>query len=638
MCGIVGIISKTKPADLVVCEAMLNSISHRGPDFQKSILYGNTVLGHCRLAIQDLHPRSNQPFSLPGHSGVLVFNGEIYNHLELRKAIEAKTDFSVWRTSSDTETLFVALSLLGIDWTLRNIDGMYSFVFVNEQAKMAYLVRDRYGEKPLFFSFNNQLLIFSSELKAFEYSGIKMSISRRALDAYLSFGFIPAPLSIYHEVAKLQPGSYIKLDLQTFEFQRLKHHDHITEESIFNDDLTLDSSDKDFELETLLRGAVRSRMLADVPVASFLSGGYDSSLLTALMTKEMGAENITTFSVGFDDASFDESEYAEKVAKYLGTRHKTFIIDTDGVQKIVEEALLIHDEPFADVSQIPVFYLCKKASLTHKVALTGDGADEFFGGYRRHYMVNKISRYQAFMKNFVFDIKMPFYFFIKLFPSWFYHLLEKILNTNELYEKLKKFNSILNSKSINSLYINLLSYESSALQEFAFDSPDDAIVDNFGNLPQSIMKLDQSFYLPNNIFTKSDIAAMKFGFECRAPFLDNKLVHFSKSLRSVDLLTRSGGKKILKTLAHKLIPVELLKRPKAGFTPPLKGWLEGGLNDWSISLLKESLKYDELSFIHSKIISDIKSLKSKNVEDPYQIWRLLVLINWYLNVNWVFRK
>jgi asparagine synthase (glutamine-hydrolysing) len=159
-----------------------------------------------------------------------------------------------------------------------------------------------------------------------------------------------------------------------------------------------------------------------------------------------------------------------------------------------------------------------------------------------------------------------------------------------------------------------------------------------GNLSRSIMELDQSFYLPNNIFVKSDTAAMKFGFECRAPFLDNKLVHYSKSLRSVDLLTKSGGKKILKTIAHKLIPVELLKRPKAGFTPPLKGWLEGGLNDWSISLLNESLKYEELSFLHSKVISDIKSLQSKNVEDPYQIWRLLVLINWFLNVNWVFKK
>jgi len=625
MCGIVGIFDIHGKPNAKKCEAMLETIKHRGPDFSKVISQPLASFGHARLAIQDLSVDAHQPFYDEHQGNLLVFNGEIYNHWQVRQEIEKSIGCQKWVTTSDTETLFKALGLKGVEWTLENIDGMFAFAFYSLHRDELILARDRYGEKPLHYSIDGHRLIFASELKAFAASDINLDLDDLAQDRFIEFGFIHEPLTIYKNIKKLRKGHYIKLKVSNFQLQEKsytdfqnKNVDYLSKSSYM---MTLDNFTKKME------HAVDSRLLSDVPVASFLSGGYDSTLITAIMSKLSSNNKPETFSIGFDDYDFDESRYAERVAKYLGTQHHTFSIETNDVSNIVFDAISVHDEPFADASQIPFYFLCKNVSQTHKVAITGDGGDEFFGGYRRHFASNKLRKYNAIFQNLTFGKDLPVRQLASHTPNWLLTRIEQLTGVSELREKLLKAAVIIDDTDVEALYFQLLSY-GLCKDTKPFSKIDDLNEVGDQNLTRKFMLLDQEFYLPDNIFVKSDRASMLFGLECRAPFLERNIVNFSQTLPEKYLVQKSKGKILVKELTHKLVPKEIMERPKAGFTPPLEKWFKTDLKYWILKTLQRGLLVEEFQHLRHKIELCIDDLGRETPTHTYLAWKLFILLEW----------
>ena len=663
MCGFAGILTDiySSNENLVSnVEGMLHSILHRGPD-DRGVWTDTTnkfSVGHCRLSILDLSPAGHQPMLSSCGRYVIAYNGEIYNHLEIRKNLRNKHKNISWRGGSDTETLLEAISILGIQSSLEQAVGMFSFALWDKEKKILTLARDRFGEKPLYYGWVNNNFVFGSELKAIvAHPEFNNPINKEALGEYFRFMYIPSPLSIYENIHKLNPGTFVQIINFNIDSKNLIYKTYWDLKDVIkngeNNQFVGEDECCSF-LESALDETIKSQMVADVPIGAFLSGGIDSSLVVSLMQK-MSFKPVKTFTIGFDDGNFSEAEYAKKVAKHLNTDHDEIILAPKQVQLLSMDISKIYDEPFADSSQIPTYLICQSAKKKVTVCLSGDGGDEIFGGYNRYYSGPDLWKKLSFLP---YNLRKFASKGLSKFPSEslylskiIYNLIQKKNTGVEDFEnKFFKLISILeNAKSIEEVYIDLITEwknPADIIKDFKKNNHlnKKISIDKFkelnlksGNisLQQSLkmMYFDSISYLPDDILCKVDRASMKCSLETRVPYLDYRIADVAWKIPANFKIKNNVGKLPLRKILNKYVPKNLTERPKAGFSIPLRQWLRGPLKDWATNLLDKK-KLDHSEHLRSDVIQKIWSEHLNNKRDHTQkIWSVLMFQSWLENNN-----
>lgn len=609
MCGIYG--TTIKYSDNQIKEK-LERIAFRGPDKIDWKHYKNSkhqvLFGHNRLSVIDLDPRSNQPFSYLEKIKI-VFNGEIYNFKELKSKLSKKG--YAFNTTSDTEVICAAYLEYGEN-CVNYLNGMFAFVIYDISKQQFYGARDRLGQKPFYYYINGKDFEFSSQISSIQlYNNQRLTISRKAIHKYLSWGTIPDNTSIFNEVEKLAAGHFFTYNLNTGEFKNKEYWDiDYLGEKKFNG--TYD--DAKCELEFITKNAVKDRLFADVPVGVFLSGGVDSSLIAALATKTT-KKKIKTFSVKFNEKGFDESTYAKQVADYLKTDHHVIECNYNEGLDLIDNFCYYYDEPFSDSSAIPSMLLAKHTKKHVTVALTGDGGDESFIGYHRYNWIRHINR-------------------IYKLPSPLRKITSKSLQMLPHY-KLKVIGSTISHKNVNDVYLGMKYSPNSSW--FHFD--DD--ITNFNelkyiyhdkkNIFERISDFDLKSYLNWDINTKVDRATMAYSLEARSPLLDHKVVEFARSLPTEFKYYKRNQKRILKDILYNHVPKEIFNRPKAGFTIPFKEWFKTDLKDYVLSELNQaSLK--DLPGVKPRETTEMIMQHMDGSWNRYsQIWQLIILKQWLKN-------
>jgi len=638
MCGVAGYWSKNFINNEIAYK-MASSMRHRGPDdlgVSNDKKNGLTLI-HTRLSILDLSSAGHQPMRSNCERYIISFNGEIYNHLKIRQKLNSF--FNSWKSTTDTETLLIAIKYWGLEKTLREIDGMFAFALWDCKSKTLYLARDRIGEKPMYYGLLNNEFIFSSELKPLKhFPSWEGKIDQESLSLYLKFNYIPSPRSIFKKIKKLPPGNYIVLNENNF-------NEEIIPKSFWNfypkKNLNNSSLNKqnisNFKKELLIKikQSVSSCMISDVPIGSFLSGGFDSTLITSIM-QEQNSKPIKTFSVGFSNDKFDEAKYAKEVAQIIHTDHSELYIDSKNVLDVIPKLPDIYSEPFADSSQIPTYLISKFASNNVKVCLSGDGGDELFCGYNRHIQGVKI--FEIFSK-FPKVIQNKLLYILKLLPFKTWKVAEQILsikqkNNNLSYHVSKLLNALDKSSDEFSYYLRLISnpnnFDISSNNYYELQKKFQNL-DKMLNYREKMMFMDIVQYLPDDILTKVDRASMSNSLEVRAPFLDHKLVEYSLKL-PINLKYRENqGKWILKQLVYDYVPKQIMDRPKKGFDVPIESWLRGSLKDWGISLLSEK-KLKENNYFNSEEITKMwNEHQSGSNNWQNNLWSILMFQAWKEN-------
>ena len=637
MCGIAGYIGEIKnPSDCLT--KMAQAINHRGPD-SNGLWIGQEGIGlaHTRLSILDLSTAGHQPMHSVSGNYVLIFNGEIYNHEYLRSELESISNRN-WLGHSDTETLLASIEEWGIEDTLAKVKGMFAIALWDKKSKNLYLACDRIGEKPLYYGWVNQQFVFASELKSIkQFPAFKNKIDRNSLAMFLRFNSIPAPYSIYENIYKLEPGQIIKIHSKSKQVQ--KNSFWSIEEVYKNGNMnkfTGTSKEAVDKLEHLLSSAVSSQMQSDVPLGAFLSGGIDSSTIVSLM-QSFSNSKVNTFTIGFNSKEYDEAKHAAKVAKYLGTDHyDKYVTDSDALN-VIPNLPNIYDEPFADSSQIPTFLVSEFAKQKVTVALSGDAGDELFGGYNRYIFsektLNTIFKAPSIIKQLI--SKSIFSISEEKWSS----LLSSHLNNRfaNIGNKIYKTADILSSKNVRDLHLKLVSqiYNPSEwlknANEYKSKLNDDIVRFEELNSIESMMAYDLISYLPTDILTKVDRAAMSVSLETRIPFLDLDVIEFSASL-PIEFKIRNGVSKwALREVLYRHVPKELIERPKMGFGVPLAEWLRGPLKDWAESLLDEKRLHQEgffnVEFVRDKWLEHLNG----NRNWSFQLWNVLIFQAWLEN-------
>ena len=648
MCGICGYVTKAPLGDISVIQAMNAAIIHRGPD-DSGISYNpneGIVLGHRRLAIVDLTPSGHQPMSSSSKRFEIVFNGEIYNYKELRYQLNnVKFENSSWHGCSDTEVLLACIDQWGITTALDKSIGMFAFALWDKKEKDLFLVRDRMGEKPLYYGWQNNVFLFGSELKSLKaHPAFEGNIDRQSIAMQLNRSCIPAPYSIYEGIRKLPPGTYLKLNISKDNLVVGELPTPIPYWSL-NDVINKGhsnlsyTSDADtiFSLDSLLRDSVKQQMKADVPLGAFLSGGVDSSLITALMQLQ-SRHPVQSFSIGFNEKSFNEAVYAKAVARHIGTVHTEIYITPQQVIDSISLLPSLYDEPFSDSSQIPTYLLSQITRKHVTVSLSGDAADELFGGYNRYiiteYLWNKISNIPFKLRHWIA------YALSSISPDRWNMVLRRLgflipkkLSSTNLGDKIHKGARVLNCDSLDNLYLGLVSHwdartimigDIKPYPEFNAISESLSTVDGF----ERLMALDALSYLPNDILVKVDRAAMGVSLETRMPFLDHRVIEFSWNLPKSMKIRKNQSKWILRQVLYQYVPRELIDRPKMGFSLPIDSWLRGPLRDWGESLIDESRLRAEGFFKTKPIRKKWDEHLSGRRNWRYHLWNLLMFQAW----------
>jgi len=658
MCGITGFVSTRSLSEedlYVYIDKMSSVLNHRGPDDTGAWVdkEKNISLGHKRLSILDLSAFGHQPMTSSSNRYIIVFNGEIYNHLILRKELnELSSEIISWSGTSDTETLLKCFDVYGIENSIKKLIGMFSIAVYDKKYNEITLIRDRLGEKPLYYGMVDGSFVFGSELKAIkQFPNFNNPINRYALKKYFEYMYIPAPYSIYEGIFKLEPGHILKLNVndirscddcidlrknitQYWNLERkIKKQPRNEQKKIEDNSIT--------NLERILKDSVKTQMISDVPIGSFLSGGIDSSLITSLMQSN-SSKPIQTFTIGFEESSFDESEHAEKVANHLGTDHFELFVTSNQAKDLIPKLPLIYDEPFADSSQIPTFFVCASAAQKVKVCLSGDGGDEVFGGYNRYFWGPRL------WNNFSW---MPFIFrsfigkSVGMVPQSSWSKLENFLsmipssksNFSNIGNKAKKLSKALeNSNNINDIYISLIS-ELDSSEDIVLNVNDNKI-DQFGDplVDRNISKdfaLEMMFrdtvsYLPDDILCKVDRAAMANSLETRVPFLDHRVVEYAWNLPIEMKIKNNTGKWGLRKILSKYVPTEITDRPKTGFAVPIGEWLRGPLKEWAEDLINEEKLIRQGYINHKKVRNIWEMHQSRSYDYTSQIWSILMFQCW----------
>lgn len=586
MCGITGLWSTSAGSDLAdIAGRMGAQLIHRGPD-DSGVWTDHTAgiaLAHRRLAILDLSPEGHQPMCSHDRRYVIAFNGEIYNHLELRRSLG---DVS-WRGHSDTEVLLEAIVRWGLESALQRCVGMFALALWDCKERSLSLARDRLGEKPLYYGWVNNALVFASELKALRvHPAWRGTIDRAALALYLRYGNVPAPHSIYQGISKLAPAMIARFS-SAGSNPVPRHYWSALEAASQGRAAPVQMTDAAAvtALEAVLRQSIAGQSIADVPLGAFLSGGIDSSLIVALMQTGSG-QPVKTFTIGFDAADYDEAPYAAAVARHLGTEHTELYVTPEEARQVIRRLPDLYDEPFADSSQIPTFLVAGLARRQVTVALSGDGGDELFGGYTRYRWGPRILRHGPLLRQSLaalLDALSP--------GAWdaVFHWIPGANTPAAPGDKLQKLAALLRCNSRRELYQQLVSFwpEASGI-----------VVDGGKTLPgreaswpdgwnfcEQMMLKDAQEYLPDDILAKVDRASMGVSLETRAPFLDHRVFEFAWQLPMSLKIRGQESKWLLRQLLYQYVPRELIERPKAGFSVPIGEWLRGPLREWAEALL-----------------------------------------------------
>ncbi|MCK0536103.1 asparagine synthase (glutamine-hydrolyzing) [Alcanivorax sp. CY1518] len=581
-----------------VLTEMISTLNHRGPDgagvwVDQSSRFG---MAHARLSINDLTEAGAQPMISRCKRYVISFNGEIYNHISLREKLGSRVGGIPWVGHSDTETLLELFSVLGVDRALNEIKGMFSIVLYDVLDNAIYLIRDRIGEKPLYWGAQNGRFFCASELKSIIRSPLfKGEINRDALELYTNYGYVPSPYSIYADLQKLPPGCYLKFKVTDIDSgitpKLTRYWDLVAISKLKKKEM----SEKSFthisgEVEERLRNAVSSQLMSDVPLGAFLSGGVDSSLIVALMQQE-SPNPIKTFTIGSCDKAYNEAEHAREVAKFIGTDHTELYISEKEMLDVLPGISDVYCEPFADSSQIPTMMVSELAKTKVSVALSGDGADEIFGGYNRYlegYALWKATQsiHGSLRRSGARIIEALPPKFIDLLFSRLGPMLPAKFRVRNPGDKAHKLAGALLADTLDEYYSSLVCHWGadsnifvSGRQDFSFGS---SFSDFSGFDPREIMMVtDAITYLPDDIMTKVDRAAMAYGLEVRAPFLDHELVELSLGIPLKFKISGNCGKVVLRDILYKHVPKALIERPKTGFGIPLAEWLRGPLREWA---------------------------------------------------------
>jgi len=662
MCGFAGFLdrSETTSPDRLrdIAGRMIESLRHRGPD--DGGLWTDdlacVVLGHRRLSILDLSPAGHQPMVSRGGRFIIAFNGEIYNHLDLRRELEqgpatpehalfdrdslSTADARAWRGHSDTETLLAAIEAWGVGEALKQCVGMFAFALWDRHDKILYLARDRLGEKPLYYGWQGDTLLFGSELKAFKaHPDFRAEIDREALALLLRHNYIPAPFTIYRGIHKLPPGAFLALGSHRQNPQPVTYWSALdTALRGRMQPFTGGEEDAVNALETLLRQSVAGQMVADVPLGAFLSGGFDSSMVVALMQAQ-STRPVKTFTIGFGEAEYDEAEHARAVAKHLGTEHTELYVTPEEAMAVIPKLPALYDEPFADSSQIPTYLVSQLARQQVTVSLSGDGGDELFGGYSRYFWAMKIWRWVSYLP---MPARLTLTRLLTLVPphAWntVFRALGFMLPAGLRYsnpgDKLHKLSSFLGARKPEAIYFDLISHwkEPNRLvrgaQEPATVLSDPLQWPELRDFEHRMMFLDTVSYLPDDILVKVDRAAMGVSLETRVPLLDHRVVEFAWKLPLAMKIHEGQGKWLLRQVLYRYVPRELVDRPKMGFGVPIDHWLRGPLKPWAEALIEPKRLKSEGYLNPSLIQEKWKQHQSGRRNWSYYLWDVLMFQAW----------
>lgn len=646
MCGISGFLEPSRRSGNRELQRtvlkMVNTLHHRGPDDSGAWADAETgiALGHRRLSIVDLSPEGHQPMRSVCGRFVISFNGEVYNFEELRHELE---DLGyAFRGHSDTEIMLSSISHWGVVPSLRRFNGMFAFALWDRQERELHLVRDRLGEKPLYYGWIGNAWVFGSELKALRaHPDFDGEVDRDALTLYFRHNYIPAPYSIYKGISKVLPGTIVTLARTDVGYSprvtrywsaRSAAERGLTEPFAGSETEAVDC------LEELLRDTVKHRMIADVPLGAFLSGGIDSSTIVALMQAQ-SEKPVQTFTIGFHEAEYNEAAQAKAVAQHLGTAHTELYVTPEEAMAVIPKLPSLYDEPFADVSQVPTFLISELARRSVTVALSGDGGDELFGGYERYIkglaIWNKIGWMPAWASAAlarglrtlstqswdnvfrIFDLAAP-----------------KVFRHRSPGDKLHKLAEIILRGGPPGIYQHLASHWAKPSSLVLGGSEPLTVVTDPSHrierlqLQEHMMYWDMVSYLPDDILAKVDRASMGVSLESRVPFLDHRIVEFAWQI-PLEMKIRNGrGKWLLRQLLYKYVPPVLIDRPKMGFGVPIETWLRGPLREWAEDLLTEK-KLEDQGFLDANPIRERWNQHISGTRNwEYELWDVLMFQAW----------
>jgi asparagine synthase (glutamine-hydrolysing) len=593
---------------------------HRGPNSKGSWCdkSAGIALAHRRLSILDLSNAGHQPMLSNNQRWVICYNGEIYNHNDIRKEIEKADSFTAWRGRSDVETLLTAIQLWGLESTLSKLNGMFAFALWDRKCRQLYLARDRCGEKPLYYGYIEKSFVFGSEIKALaKHPKWQGEIDRDSLALFMRYNHVPAPRSIYKKIYKLPPAHYLVVSSSGQTAGKPICYWSLPDVAINGVSRRRGSAaDLSAELDGLIRSAVGMRMLSDVPIGAFLSGGYDSAMIVAQMQAQ-SAHPVRTFSIGSEEEKQDEAPHAAMIAQYIGTNHTELYVSAENALSIIPKLPTIHDEPFADSSQIPTFLVSELAKRDVTVALSGDGGDELFAGYYRHFAGVKLWQH------------------LRRLPLGLRQNLSKILggtiNCSPSFSlRLCKLISALNASDGNDFYDQLKAHWKTpnvvigASDLSGYRGP---VLEGVDFLDQMLL-MDMNTYLPDDILTKIDRASMATSLEARVPFLDHRLIEFSWRV-PMEFKVRNGrGKWLLRKVLGRYVPPKLMDRPKQGFGVPLSTWLRGPLRNWAEVLLDEKRIRNE-GFLNETMVGNSWQMHlAGRGHEEHNLWAVLMFQSW----------
>lgn len=637
MCGIAGYWTNNGFA-LAVGEKMALRIESRGPD--DAGVWGDeasgVILAHRRLSILDLSPAGHQPMHSPCGRYVLVYNGEIYNHQDIRTELVADGGAFDWRGHSDTETLLAALRHWGVKRTLEQLNGMFAFALWDASERVLFLARDRMGEKPLYYGRSGDSFLFGSELKALtvhpQWHG---EIDRDALALYMRHNYVPTPLSIYKGINKLPPAHFIAIrdgGHAVGEPQCYWDLAQVAEQGVLS--TGGESAGLTDELDHLLRDAVGRRMAADVPLGAFLSGGYDSTIVAALMQAQ-SERPIQTFTIGFHEEGYNEAKHAKAVAEHLGTDHTELYVTPEEAMAVIPKLPAIYDEPFSDSSQIPTFLVSQLARRHVTVSLSGDGGDELFCGYNRYALGYRVWSKLRLLPPVA---RKALSWGLNHTPGHTLDLMQQRLpprwRVSNLADRLPKLAEVLSHRDGQSFYRDLVSHAKQPNQLVLGATEPDTILshpDRLPNLPglrEQMMYLDMMTYLHDDILTKVDRASMAVSLEARVPLLDHRLVEFAWRVPTEYKYRDGQGKWLLRQVLYRYVPKAIMDRPKMGFGVPIEHWLRGPLREWAEELLDEKRLIDEGFFDAASIRKMWEEHVSGKRRWHYYLWDVLMFQAW----------
>lgn len=644
MCGIAGFLHHVGGDSARHVNNMSAVLVHRGPDDAGHWVdtADGIALAHRRLSILDLSPAGHQPMQSASGRYVIAFNGEIYNHLAIRKDLESAGHAPAWRGHSDTETMLAAIEAWGIEPALKGFVGMFAIALWDRTDRVLFLARDRLGEKPLYYGWWNGTFLFGSELKSLRaYPGFGAEIDRGALALFMRHNCVPEPYSIYHGIRKLVPGTFVAMPLgqkgvmpqpKTYWSARVVAEEGVRGVLACTEDQAVD------ELDRLLRVSVAGQMLSDVPLGAFLSGGIDSSTVVALMQAQ-SHRPVRTFTIGFHEKGYNEATHAKAVAAHLGTDHTELYVTPDEAMAVIPRLPALYDEPFADSSQIPTFLVAALARRHVTVALSGDGGDELFGGYNRYFWGQRAWRRISAIPG---PARATAAWLMRsLSPeTWdgIYRVVEPIiprrLRVGRPGANLHKLADAMGVRGPEELYIRLASHwESPGSVVRDSREPATAVTDRaqWASLPSAwehMMYLDLVTYLPGDILVKVDRAAMGVSLETRVPMLDHRVIEFAWRVPLKWKIRDGQGKWLLRRVLYKYLPRDLVDRPKMGFGVPVDSWLRGPLREWAAALLAPDRLRREGFFDPAPIEEKWQQHQSGAQNWSYHLWDVLMFQAW----------